>query len=72
VASCHSIRGKNIFINYILEYINVEVASCHHATVLGAINNNINYILEHINVDVASCHNLRGNKYFYKLYFRIY
>jgi hypothetical protein len=43
-----------------------------HATVLGGINTFINYILDYINLEMASCHSIRGNKYFYKLYFRIY
>jgi len=29
VASCNCIRGFNIFLNYILEYIKEEMASCH-------------------------------------------
>ena len=43
-----------------------------YATAIGGINICIKYILEYINVEVALCHSNRWNKYFYKLYFRIY
>jgi hypothetical protein len=57
------IGGINIFIYYILEYINVEVALCH--------SNRRNkyfiyYILEYIEVVVVLCHSNRRNKHFYK------
>jgi hypothetical protein len=41
------LEGINTFVNYILEYINLEVASCHS---IRGINISINYILEYINV----------------------
>ena len=61
--------GIYVFKYYILEYINVEVTSCH------SIRANIcfiQYILKYITVEVASCHSNKGNNYSHKLYFRIY
>ena len=73
MASCLSIRWIKYFINYILEYINVEVVSCYsNRRIKGGLNIFINDILEYINVEVASCHSTRGISYFYKLYFRIH
>ena len=65
MASCHSIVGLNIFINYILEYINVEVVSCHSNR---GINIFINYILEFINVEVASRQGSRRINYLHMNY----
>ena len=74
MASLHSIRGINIFINYILVYINVEVASRP-----GSRRNNylhINYIIEYIQVEEAlffcskkcrKLQNLRNFENFYLL-----
>jgi hypothetical protein len=54
------IEGLNISINYILEYIKEEVASCHS---IRGTKYFYNYILEYIK-EVGSCHSIRGDKIF--------
>jgi hypothetical protein len=62
-------RGLNIFTNYISEYSNEKGL---YAPVQGRLNIFIIFIVEYINAEGALCPDTKRNKYFSKIYCRIY